>query len=127
MDPIDNERTTAQELVSYAQEQGFDLESLRNDSVFQKKKRWVFLWRKDESPSSGPANEKQGTLHYSMQGAIAVLPDKLKGSAGSFRGMWTEAGTLENIEQAFELVKAWLIDGTEVDYLPQRQFRRFGI
>jgi hypothetical protein len=58
MDPIDNERTTAQELVSYAQEQGFDLESLRNDSVFQKKKRWVFLWRKDESPSSGPANEQ---------------------------------------------------------------------
>jgi len=127
MDPIDNERTTAKELVSYAQQQGFDLESLRNDSVFEKKQRWVFLWRKDESPSSGPANEQEGTLHYSMQGAIAVLPDKLKGSAGSFRGMWTEAGTLKNIEQAFELVKAWLIDGTEVDYLPQRQFRRYGI
>jgi hypothetical protein len=127
MDPIENERMTARELVSYAQQQGFDLESLRNDTVFEKRQRWVFLWRKDETPSSGRADEVEGTLHYNMQGAVAVLPDRLKGAASAFRGMWTEAGTLENIEQAFELVKAWLIDGKEVDSLPQRQFRRYGI
>jgi hypothetical protein len=127
VDPVENIRATLQEVVSFAQQQGVDLRPHCTEGDFQKDQRWIFLWRKDESPSSGPANVKEGTLQYNMQGVIAVLPDRLKGSAGSFRGMWTEAGTLENIEQAFELVRAWLIDGKEVDDLPQRQFRRYGI
>ena len=68
-----------------------------------------------------------GTLHYNMQGAISVLPRSLKGSAGAFRGAWSEAGTFENMEQAFELVKAWLLDWKEVDDLPGRSVRRYGI
>ena len=35
-----------------------------------------------------------------MQGAISVLPSRLKESAGAFRGAWSEAGTFENMEQA---------------------------
>jgi hypothetical protein len=132
MDPVENIRATARELVSFAQQQGVDLRPYCTEGDFQKDpsqkdRRWIFLWRKDELPYSGPANIKEGTLQYNMQGAIAVLPDKLKGSAHIFQGMWTEAGALENIEQAFELVTAWLIDGTEVDDLPQRQVRRYGI
>jgi hypothetical protein len=127
MDPSDNIRATAQEILSFAQQEGIDLRRHWIEGNFQNDRRLIFLWRKDETPSSGRADEVEGTLHYNMQGAIAVLPDRLKGSASAFRGMWTEAGTLENIEQAFELVKAWLIDGKEVDYLPQRQFRRYGI
>jgi hypothetical protein len=34
--------------------------------------------------------------------------------------------TFESITQAFELVKAWLLDGKEVDDLPQRRVRRYG-
>jgi hypothetical protein len=127
MDPVDNIRATAEELLCFAQQEGIDLRPHWIEGNFQKDRRWIFLWRKDETPSSGPANVKKGTLQYNMQGARAVLPDRLKDSASAFRGMWTEAGTLENIEQAYELVKAWLIDGKEVDYLPQRQFRRYGI
>jgi hypothetical protein len=41
--------------------------------------------------------------------------------------MWSEAGTFENLEQAFELVKAWLVDWKEVDDLPSRSARRYGI
>jgi hypothetical protein len=41
--------------------------------------------------------------------------------------MWDEAGTLADLEQAFELLKAWLIDRKEVDELPQRSMRREGI
>jgi hypothetical protein len=127
MNPIENSRMVAQELVAYAGQKGFDLEPLRQDSLFQKDQRWIYLWRRDQFPCSGPAEEKEGTLHYNMQGAIDVLPEKLKGSAGAFQGGWTEAGTFEDIGQAFELLKAWLLDREEVDNLPGRSVRRYGI
>ena len=74
MDPIDNSRAVAHELISLALEQGVDLEPLCNDDVFIKDKRWVWFWRKDLLPGTGPADEPLGTLHYNMQGAISVLP-----------------------------------------------------
>jgi hypothetical protein len=128
MDPVDNERATAEEVVSYAQQRGVDLESLRNDSTFQRGRRWIFLWRKRGAlPCSGPADEQEGTLHYNMQGSISVLLSSLRGSGGAFRGGWSEAGTFEDLEQAFELVTAWLLEGKEVDDLPGRSVRRYGI
>jgi hypothetical protein len=127
MDPVDNMRATAQELVSFAQQQGIDLEPFSIEGNFEKDQRSVFFWRKDELPYSGPAGEKEGTLHYNMQGAISVLPSTLKGSASAFQGVWSEAGTFENIEEAFELLKAWLLDRKEVDDLPSRSVRRYGI
>lgn len=127
MDPIDNSRAVAHELISLALEQGVDLEPLRQDDVFIKDRRWVWFWRKDVLPGTGPADEPMGTLHYNMQGAISVLPSRLKESASAFRGAWSEAGTFEDMGQAFELVKAWLLDGKEVDDLPSRSVRRYGI
>lgn len=128
MDQVENERTTAQELVSFAQQRGLDLEAIRNDSMFQVDRRWVFLWRKQDGlPCSGPADEEEGVLHYNMQGAISLLPRNLKASAGTFQGAWSEAGTFENMEQAFEFLRAWLIDRKEVDDLPSRSVRRCGI
>jgi hypothetical protein len=103
------------------------LERLRNGDMFRTDHRFVWIWRKDESPSSGPANEPVGTLHYNMQGAIDVLPNVLKDSASAFRGSWFETGSFENIEQAVTLVQAWLIDRKEVDHLPVRRVRSYGI
>jgi hypothetical protein len=127
MDPLENSRAVARELISFAQEQGVDLEPLRKDDVFIKDRRWIWCWRKDSLPGTGPADEPLGTLHYNMQGTISVLPDRLKGSASAFQGAWSEAGTFENIEQAFKLVKAWLLDWKEVDDLPDRRVRRYQI
>lgn len=127
MDPADNLRTTAQELISFARQQEIDLEPFHKESAFEKGQRHIFFWRKDELPGTGPANEPLGTLHYNMQGAISALPSKLKDSASAFRGAWSEAGTFENLEQAFALLKAWLLDQNEVDDLPCRNVRRFGI
>ena len=127
MNPVDNFRATAQELVSFARPRGIELEALRKDFTFQKDRRWIDVWRKDEMPYSGPADEKEGTLHYNMQGAISVVPSQLKASAGAFHGAWSEAGTFESLEQALELVKAWLFDRKEVDELPRRCVRRCGI
>src|SRR3954453_9648150 len=107
MDPVDNMRVTAEELISFARKQGVDLGPFCTDGHFQKDRRWILSWRKDELPSSGPADEEAGTLHYNMQGAISVLPRNLKGSASAFQGAWSEAGTFEDIEQAFEFLRAW--------------------
>jgi hypothetical protein len=127
MDPLDTFRATARELVSFAQQRGIDLELFREDFAFQRDRRWIDVWRKDSLPGTGPAHEPLGTLHYNMQGNIAVVPSKLKESASAFRGMWHETGTLASLEEAFEFLKAWLIDQKEVDELPNRSVRSYGI
>jgi hypothetical protein len=128
MDQIENERATAWEIVTEARKRGFELESLIVDSVFLNQQRWIFFWRyRDELPCSGQSGEEEGTLHYNMQGRISGLPNRLRGAEISFHGAWSEAGTLETIEQASDLVKAWLIDGKEVDDLPRRLARRWQI
>jgi hypothetical protein len=128
MDPMENQRATAQELIAFGREQGVDLDSLHDQSFFDADPRWVFFWRKrDDLPCTGRPEEEEGTLHYNMQGTISVLPAYLKGSEDAFQGMWSEAGTFDNLEQAFQLLKAWLIERKEVDALPPRHVRRSGI
>ena len=101
------------------------MESLRNDSMFEKDDRWIFLWRKHtELPCTGRPEEEEGTLKYNMQGAISRCPNAYRQSEDAFRGGWSEAGTLGSVQEAFELVRAWLLDGKEVDDLPDRQVRR---
>ncbi len=63
MDPIENSRAVARELVSIARDQQVDLEPFGTDGHFLKDQRSIFLWRKDELPCSGPVNEPLGTLH----------------------------------------------------------------
>jgi hypothetical protein len=70
--------------------------------------RFLSLWRKYE------------VVHYNLPGEVDELPMQYKESAGAFRGGWTEAGTVQDIGQAFELLKAWLLDRKGVDDLPQR-------
>lgn len=128
MDQVTNERATAQELLSVAQQKGIDLQSIYKDFVFQKGPRWIFVWRKlDPVPASGRADETEGTLRYNMQGSIAVLPKALKRSASAFQGAWRETGAFESLEQAVDFLKAWLLDGKEVDDLPSRCVRSYGI
>jgi hypothetical protein len=127
MDPVENSLAVVRDLVSFGQQVGVDVEPLRDHHAFQKDLRAVSFWRKDETPGSGPANQSIGTLNYAIQGPIALLPNVLKDSASAFHGSWHETGTFENIEQAFALLKAWLIDKKEVDCLPTRRVRSYGI
>jgi hypothetical protein len=110
-----SELAMARELISLAQQQGVDLASLYNSGTFLHDGRIIWFWRKND------------VIHYSLQGRISVLPQRYKASASAFRGMWDEAGTLTDLETAFEFLKAWLIDSKEVDDLPQRYVRREGI
>lgn len=127
MDILDTFQTTARELISLGRQQGIELEPFCTDGHFQKDRRWIDVWRKNSLPGTGRADEPLGALHYNMQGSISVVPSCLKHSADVFRGAWSESGTLENLEQAVALVKAWLLDGKEVDDLPGRSVRRYQI
>jgi hypothetical protein len=106
---------TARELISRAAQQGVDLAPLYDSGTFLHEGRIIWFWRKG------------GVIHYSLQGKIEVLPREYQASATAFRGMWDEAGTVADLEEAFEFLKAWLIDRKQVDHLPQRYVRRDGI
>jgi hypothetical protein len=128
MDTVVSMRETAQELISVAQRRAIDFAPLRNDAMFRNDRRSIFVWRKvDGVPASGPALMKEGTLCYNMQGSIKVLPNVLKDSAGAFKGGWSESGTFENLEQAVDFVKAWLVERKEIDELPRRCVRSYYI
>jgi hypothetical protein len=104
-------------LVSMAQQQGIDLARYCSHSQFCSGHRYIHLWMKGAQ------------VGYAMQGKVGVLPEEFRNSASAFYGMWHEAGVLPDIERAFEFVRAWLLDGAEVDHLPvpERERRRYGI
>jgi len=130
MDPVENQRSTALELVARARALRIDLERFRDDMIFQNLAagRCIFFWRKvDAMPCTGRPDELEGTLKYNLQGSIHELPCCLHDSANEFRGMWSESGTLENIDQAITLAAAWWLQGKEVDELPVRCIKRYQI
>jgi hypothetical protein len=115
MNDLESQEATAQELVAFAKQRGIDLSSTCHDFAFFNKNRFILLWR------------KEGKVHYNMQGSIKALPAKYKASASALRGLWHEAGAVADLGQAFELLKAWLIDMKGVEDLPERSMRREGI
>ena len=115
MNDLESQEATSQELVAFAKQRGIDLGSIWHDFAFFNDGRFILLWRKESK------------VHYNMQGPVRTLPERYKASASAFHGMWTEAGTVTDLEEAFEFLKAWLIDRKEVDDLPQRYVRREGI
>jgi hypothetical protein len=108
-------QATARELIALASRQGVDVASMHQSGSFLHDARIIWFWRKN------------GVIHYSMQGKVEVLPNVFQASASACRGMWDEAGTVADLEEAFEFLKAWSIDRREVDDLPHRYVRRQAI
>lgn len=115
MSDLESLETTAKDLLDFAKQRGEDLSPTCHNAAFFGEGRYIMVWR------------NAGKVHYNMQGKISTLPERYKASASAFHGMWTEVGTLTDLEAAFEFLKAWLIDRKEIDDLPQRQVRREGI
>jgi hypothetical protein len=120
-DQWEDTEAAATALVAFAQQKGVDLAAYCSHSQFlnESNGRYIVLWVKGGMAGVG----------YSMQGKVADLPREFAESASAFYGMWHEAGTLPDVERAFEFVRAWLVAGTEVDQLPvpERERRRYGI
>ena len=115
MDPVGSLRTTAGELVVLGRRDGVDLTPVCHDFLFTDGRRCIFLWRDG------------GRVRYNMQGRVAALPAEFAASAGAFRGGWHESGAVPGPAEALALVRAWVVEGSEVDELPDRDRRRWGI
>jgi hypothetical protein len=109
-------RQAADRLVIYATTQGCDVAPLRDEyNGFRTPKRSMEIWVEDDH------------FGYNLSGEIVELPSQFAKSQSSFRGFWSEAGSIDNLDQAFRLLNAWLIEIEEVDKLPHRMISRCGI
>src|SRR5438105_4980933 len=115
MDTDQPDQWIADGLHALALSRRSDLASQCKSDAFCREGRYISFWR------------KHGVVAYSLQGPVAVLPTEYQASAVDFQGMWTEAGTVENIEQAYDLLVSWIFENKEVVELPARAVRRNGI
>ena len=113
MDFLESRREAAERLQRYAAAQGTDLGSFRDEhDVFSHRKRWIDFWLEG------------ATVGYHLRGEIGKLPSRFATSQSSFRGVWDEAGSINDLDQALELLRSWVIDAKEVDELTARMIHR---
>ena len=113
MDFLESRREAAERLQGYAAAQGTDLGLFRDEQgVFSHRQRWIDFWLEG------------ATVGYHLRGKIGKLPGQFAASRSSFRGVWDEAGSIQDLPQALELIRSWLIDGKEVDELTGRMIHR---
>lgn len=113
MDFLESRREAAEHLQRYAAAQGTDLRPFRDEhDVFSNRKRWIDFWLDG------------ATVGYHLRGEIGKLPSLFAVSQSSFRGVWDEAGSVNDLPQAWELLRSWLIEAKEVDELTGRQIHR---
>jgi hypothetical protein len=113
MDFLVSRREAAERLLRHAAAHGADLAPFRDEyDVFSNRQRWIDFWLEGD------------TVGYHLRGEIGKLPAPFATSQSSFRGIWDEAGSLDDLHQAWELLRAWLIDGKEIDELTGRMIHR---
>jgi hypothetical protein len=105
-------------VIAEGRRHGVDLSPLCVYSQFLKAERYIYFRR---LPGDG--------FEYGMNGPIKILPREAGDSAHRFQGMWHEAGRLDDAGQAFAFLKAWVLDGAEVEELPfpERHRTRWGV
>jgi hypothetical protein len=85
------------------------------------------LGKNDDQPIEGGeiGELKELTFHEAKQrGEIGKIPSQFAASQASFRGVWDEAGSITDLQEALELVRSWLLEAKEVDELTGRTIRR---
>ena len=113
MDFLESRREAAERLHRHAAAEGTDLAPFRDEyDVFSHRKRWIDFWLEG------------ATVGYHLRGEIGKLPTQFATSPTSFRGVWDEAGSINDLHQALELLRSWLIDTMEVDQLTGRMIHR---
>jgi len=113
MDFLEARRDAAERLQRFAASQGADLDPFRDEhGVFSNQRRWIDFWIEG------------ATVGYHLRGEVGKLPRQFAASQSSFRGVWDEAGSINDFHQALELLQTWLIDVKEVDELSDRMVHR---
>lgn len=108
----------ARALIAVGRGCGVDLAPVCRHSQFLNGDRYIYFRRFPD-----------GSFEYGMNGQIKALPRDPGPSVHGFDGTWHEAGQLNDVEQAFAFLKAWVLDGAEVDELPfpGRHRTRWGV
>jgi hypothetical protein len=113
MEYLESRREAANRLLRYAATQGADITPLHDEyDVFSNQRRWIDFWL------------EPNTVGYHLRGEVGKLPSRFAGSQSLFRGVWDEAGSIKDLQQAWELLRSWLIDGKEIDELTDRMIHR---
>ncbi|HWG44663.1 MAG TPA: hypothetical protein VN688_17940 [Gemmataceae bacterium] len=113
MDFLESRREAAERLLRFAAAQDADIAPFRDEyDVFSHRKRWIDFWLESDA------------VGYHLRGEIAKLPIQFATSQSSFRGIWDEAGSIDDLHQALELLQSWLIDAKEIDELTDRRIHR---
>jgi hypothetical protein len=113
MDFLESRREAAERLLSYAASHGNDIARFRDEyDVFSNRQRWIDFWLEGD------------TVGYHLRGEVGKLPTPFATSQSSFRGIWDEAGSINDISQALELLRSWLVEGKEIDELTGRKIHR---
>lgn len=113
MDFLESRREATERLLRYAATQGADLAPFRDEfDVFSNRRRWIDFWLDGDA------------VGYHLRGEIGKLPTPFAASQASFRGIWDEAGSITDLQQALELLRSWLIDGKEIEGLTGRRIHR---
>ncbi len=115
MNDVDTWIETADELLLFSIEQGLDMSEWAQNGTFGDDSRYIYFWRKDD------------LFHYNMQGKVQDLPREFDDSEDEFSGSYQEVGSVTTIQEAHELLRAWLVKRLEVDGLPSRSIEKQGI
>jgi len=103
MDQLEPCQVAARELLAVAELRGIDLRPLWLDWVFRSEDRTIYFW------------QEEGKYHYTLEGEIGQATGTT--AYGSF---WGESGVIGGIDDAVQLLSAWLLDRKEVGELPMR-------
>lgn len=107
---------TSKQIVAIASAYNVDVRPICNEyGVFESRKRLIEFWFKDDS------------LRYHLSGEISIPPAEIGPNNRSFQGIWDETGSIPDLEQAFQLLRAWLVECKEIDELPDRTVLRWMI
>jgi hypothetical protein len=109
MEQLHPTQVAARELLIAAERRGIDLRPLWEDWIFCAEDRMISLWH------------EEWKYHYALDGETGQPTGN-----SSFDAFWSESGVIGGIDEALQLLLAWLVDRKAVGALPARDRRSWG-
>ena len=106
---LDPTQIAARELLTIAERRGIDLSPLWRDWVFRTEDRMIYFWREGDK------------YCYALEGASGP-----QSNVNQLNNFMRESGVIAGIDDAVELLSAWLLDRKDVARLPMRHVASHG-
>ena len=109
MDELEPCQVASRELVDFADCRGIDLRSLWETWVFTRESRMIYFWH------------EKGEFHFTLQGEVGQPT-----GTTAYDSYWGESGVIGGMDDALQLLLAWLQDRKAVAALPARVTTTWG-